>query len=553
MQEYSYDLGSYSRKITTGSAAAQRWFDRGLVWCYGFNHEEAGVCFRRAAETDPSCAMAQWGLAYAAGPNYNKTWDAFDEDEAAAAVAAAHQAASRAAELASGCTPAEAALIGAIAKRYPESAMRDGWEEWDQAYADAMRGVHGDNPDDPDIEALFAESLMILSPWELWDLETGEVADGAQTLEAQSVIENALDRIENQGEARHPGLLHLYIHLAEMSPHPEKALPACDQLRNLVPDAGHLQHMPTHIDVMCGDYSRVVSSNHDAIVADRRYLKREGALKFYTLYRCHNYHFKAYGAMFLGRRKDALEAAEELTATLPEEVLQVESPPMADWVEAFVPVTQHVQIRFGMWEDIVAAELPKNSGLFCVTAATMRYARAVAYASMDRVGEAEAEALAFEQAYASVPDTRFLFNNSCLDILAVARKMMLGEIAYRKGAFDSAFQLLREAVEMDDSLPYDEPWGWMQPVRHALGALLLEQGRTEEALAVYRADLGLDGQLPRQCQHPENVWSMSGYLECLEKLGQTDLIPATRQRFRIAAARADVPVRSSCFCRLSAA
>ncbi len=553
MQEYGYDLGSYSRKITTASAAAQLWFDRGLVWCYGFNHEEAEVCFRRAAEADPGCAMAQWGLAYAAGPNYNKTWDAFDEDEAAAAVARAHRAATRAVDLANGCTAAEAALIGAIAKRYPESAMGDGWDEWDRAYADSMRGVHRDNPDDPDIEALFAESLMILSPWALWDIETGEVGDGADTLEAQSVLENALSRIENQGEAQHPGLLHFYIHVAEMSPQPEKALPACDRLRDLVPDAGHLQHMPTHIDVMCGDYSRVVSSNHDAIVADRRYLEREGALKFYTLYRSHNYHFKAYGAMFLGLRKDALEAAEELTATLPEEVLKVESPPMADWVEAFVPVKQHVQIRFGMWQDIVAAELPENSGLFCVTAATMRYARAVAHASMGTVDKAEEEAQAFEQAYASIPDTRYLFNNSCQDILAVARKMMLGEIAYRKGEIDAALQLLREAVELDDSLPYDEPWGWMQPVRHALGALLLEQGRTGEALAVYRADLGLDGQLRRQCQHPENVWSLSGYLECLEKLGQTELIPPMWQRFQIAAARADVPVRSSCFCRLSAA
>ena len=256
--------------------------------------------------------------------------------------------------------------------------------------------------------------------------------------------------------------------------------------------------------------------------------------------------------MFLGLRKVALEAAEELTATLPEDVLRVESPPMADWVEAFVPIKQHVQIRFGMWEDIVATELPGNSELYCVTTATMRYARAVAHASMGMVDDAEEEALAFEQAYASVPDTRYLFNNSCRDILAVARKMMLGEIAYRKGEIGAAFQLLREAVALDDSLPYDEPWGWMQPVRHALGALLLEQGRTEEALGVYRADLGLDGQLRRQCQHPDNVWSLSGYLECLETLGQTELIPAMRQRFRIAAARADVPIRSSCFCRLSA-
>ncbi|MCY3878162.1 MAG: hypothetical protein OXF74_03165 [Rhodobacteraceae bacterium] len=551
--EYGFNLGSFSRKITTSSTEAQSWFDRGLAWCYGFNHEEAAACFERAAAADSACAMAYWGLAYATGPNYNKVWDAFDEREAAAAVATAHKAAVSAAGLTESCTEAEKRLITAIGKRFPEDRMHPAHGDWEQSYAVAMRGVYAHHPEDPDVAALFADALMMLSPWELWDVATGEVPEGAHTVEARAVLESALERIERRGQHDHPGLLHMYIHLMEMSQTPEAALTAADKLRNLIPDAGHLQHMPTHIDVLCGDYSRVVSSNHDAVVADRLFLEREGALKFYTLYRCHNNHFKVYGAMFLGCRKTALEAADELTSTLPEELLRVESPPMADWVEAFVPVRQHVLVRFGMWEELLAQELPGDSGLYCVTTTTMRYARSVAMAASGRVDAAEAEAEKFESAYATIPESRCLFNNSCRDILAVARKMMQGEIAYRKGDFEQAFALLSEAVKLDDDLPYDEPWGWMQPVRHALGALLLEQNRPQEALPVYEADLGLNNQLRRACQHPDNVWSLCGYLECLVRLDMQELIPVARQRFKLAAARADVPVKASCFCRLETA
>ena len=550
---YNFDLGAGTRPVTTNSEEAQRWFDRGLAWCYGFNHEEAVACFERAAKADPGCAMAQWGIAYASGPNYNKTWDAFDEAETAQAAPQAHHAAGRALELAGGCTPAETDLIRAMTRRYPKAELQPDWQEWDRAYAAAMRDVHRTHPDDADVEALFAESLMILTPWALWELSDGSVPDGAFTLEAKEVLESALGRIAANSEADHPGLLHLYIHLMEMSQHPEKALNACDRLRGLVPSAGHLQHMPTHIDVLCGDYARVVSDNQAAIDADLMFLEYGGAHNFYSLYRCHNFHFKIYGAMFLGRRQDALETADEMNATLTEDLLRIESPPMADWLEGFVPVRQHVLIRFGMWDEILRQEIPEDPGLFCVTAATMRYARAVALAATGRVDEAETEAARFEDAYSLVPDSRYLFNNSCRDILDVARKMMAGEILYRKGEFDAAFSRLREAVELDDGLPYDEPWGWMQPVRHALGALLLEQNRVEDAFSVYRSDLGYDSRLNRACQHPENVWSLSGYLECLEKLGRTDEIPPIRNRFQVIAARADVPVRSSCFCRLNSA
>ena len=391
---------------------------------------------------------------------------------------------------------------------------------------------------------------MNRTPWQLWDLKTGDPAQGADTLEAIEVLERALARVEQTGGAPHPGLLHMYVHLMEMSPHPERALRAGDQLRDLVPDAGHLRHMPTHIDVLCGFYRDVVSSNERAIVADRRFLEREGPLNFYSLYRCHDYHFKLYGAMFLGQYVPAIEAAEEMIATLPEELLQVEVPPMADWLEGFVPMKMHVLIRFGRWQDIIDEPLPENQELFCFTTAMTHYAKAVAHAATGDVATAEQERRLFSDAAVRVPATRYLFNNTCQDILAIAAEMLDGEVEYRKGNHDRAFAHLRRSVELDDNLPYDEPWGWMQPARHALGALLLEQGRLEDAEAVYRADLGLDGTLSRACQHPDNVWSLHGLHECLTRLGKATEAAMLRPRLDVAVARADVPIRSSCFCRL---
>ncbi len=548
--EYEFDLGTLERPITTSSPEAQAWFDRGLAWTYGFNHEEAIACFRKAAAADPSCAMAHWGISYATGPNYNKPWEAFDADEAAEAVAEAHRNARRAQELAPGCTSVEKDLIDALQQRYPSDVPVEDMCPWNDAYAAAMRSVNARHADDTDVGALFAEALMNRTPWALWDLETGEIPADADTAEARDVLEGAMRRVADSGENPHPGLLHMYIHLMEMSPFPEKALPACDQLRGLVPDAGHLQHMPTHIDVLCGDYMSVITSNEEAIEADRRFLESTGPINFYTLYRCHNYHFKVYGAMFLGHYEAAISTSEEMNSTLPEELLRTQSPPMADWLEGFVPIKQHVLVRFGRWTNIIGQDLPRDQELYCVTTATMRYARAVAHASLRQTSEAEREAEAFDAALAMVPDSRYLFNNSCRDILAVAREMMLGEIQYRLGDVDEGFAHLHAAVELDDSLPYDEPWGWMQPVRHALGALLLEQGRVEEAEAVYRADLGFDRTLRRACQHPDNVWSLSGYHECLERLGKRDLAAIVRQRLELARARADVPVKASCFCRL---
>ena len=542
---YPFDLGHYSRKISTRSKEAQAWFDRGLAWCYGYNHDEAVLCFQKAAKSNPKCLMAQWGIAYASGPNYNKQWKAFDVVDLKKSLKTARAATLKAQTLAAKATAVEQALARALLKRYPDANPDNVTPIWNDDYAAEMREVYRAHGDDPDVVALFAEAIMNRTPWALWDIATGKPAEGADTLEAIAVLEKAM---KQKGGMSHPGLLHMYIHLMEMSPHPERALKACDALRNLVPDAGHLQHMPTHIDVLCGLYSAVVEWNGIAIAADRKYLKARGASNFYSLYRCHNIHFRVYGAMFAGQYAVAIAAAEDLEATLPERLLRIESPPMADWLEAFVPIKQHVYIRFGKWREIKAQGLPKDQSLFCVTTAMIHYAKAVAHSATGEVAKAEAEADLFREATARVPPTRYLFNNAAIDILAVAAEMMAGETAYRKGEFDQAFAHLRKSVELEDNLSYDEPWGWMQPARHALGALLLEQGRTVEATAVYRADLGLDHALRRPCQHPDSVWSLIGYHECLTKLGRAEEEALIRQRFDIAAARADVPIVASCFC-----
>ncbi|HUE46054.1 MAG TPA: hypothetical protein VMO81_07385 [Aestuariivirgaceae bacterium] len=539
-----YNLGTHSRPVSTSSVGAQTWFDRGLVWLYGYNHVAAIDCFERAIEADPACAMAHWGVAQSVGPNYNKPWETFEPAEKEKSLAKG-RAAIAAAMSANGASAAERALIEAVGHRYPETTVED-IAPWNDAFAEAMRGVYRAFPGDLDIAALFAEAMMNRTPWKLWDLPTGQPADGADTIEAMEVLERALGQ---DGAWEHPGLLHFYIHLMEMSPHPERALRHGDRLSTLVPDAGHLLHMGTHIDVLCGDYHSVMDRNMRAIEADRRWLEREGPDNFYSVYRCHNYHFRIYGAMFLGQPTAALETADELASKLPEHVLR----PMADWFEAFVPMKQHVFIRFGMWTEILAQPLPADAGLYAMTTALMRYARTVALANLGDLAAAEAERDAFLAAQAAVPESRMLFNNTCEDILKIAEQMMLGEMEYHKGNVEAAFEHLRRAVHFDDTLPYDEPWGWMQPARHALGALLLEQGRLDEAEAVYRADLGLDATLARACQHPQNVWSLHGLHECLTRRGEEVEAHHVKLQLDRAAARAEVPIRASCYCRRKAA
>lgn len=553
MADDYYDLGEFTRPVMTSSVDAQAWFDRGLIWRYAFNHEAALQCFQEALSHDAQCAMALWGVAYAHGPFYNRPWADFTPAERAVAVSLAHEAIMAASASNHGSAPVERALIEAMARRYPEDTAYDlvQLQSWEDDYAAAMRTVHAEFPDDLDISALFAEAMMNRTPWQLWNLSSGEPAEGADTAEVVEVLEHAM--AADVGESPHPAVRHLYIHALEMSPHPERALRAADELGVSSPDAGHFSHMPSHIYVQCGLYHEALAANDQAIRADRKYEEREGVDNFYTLSRCHDHHFKAYAAMFLGQYQPALEAGIAIQRTIPTALLR-ERAPMAEWLEAFVPMKAHVQVRFGRWRELVDEPLPDEPDVYPVTTATLHYAKGVAHAVLGHLGEADDALRDFAEAFAKVPPTRMFFTNRCVDILAIADEMLRGEVAYRKGDVDSAFTHLRTAVEHNENLPYDEPWAWMQPPRHALGALLLEQGNLDEAMDVYSADLGLDTAAARTHRrataHPDNVWGLLGYVECLHRLGRHADAAAAQPRLDVALARADPEIHASCFCRL---
>ncbi|MEM7335303.1 MAG: tetratricopeptide repeat protein [Chloroflexota bacterium] len=548
-----FNLGPYSRSITTHSPEAEVWFNRGLNWCYGFHFIEALRCFKKVLKHDPECAMGYWGLAYALGPYYNMPWTDYAEDQLPQALADTFEYSRKAQKLAEGGTAVEQALTTALIARFPVSELggEPDFAEWDTAYANAMREVYAQFPEDDDVCALTAEALMCRTPWQLWNLEARTPADGADTAEALDIIEKAFARIEAHGEVQHPGLLHFFIHIREMSHEPEKALKACDTLLTLVPDCGHLVHMPSHVYILCGLYEKSLNANRQATVADYKYLAHDDRLSVNTIYRLHNLHFQIYSALFMGDYDAALRAADEIVENIPEGALQVEHEYLVNYLEGYSGMKVHVYIRFGKWQEIIDEPMPEDQELYCVTTAMWHYGKGVAFAATGDIENAEKQQALFKTAVTRVPEERIVFNNSCLEVLKVAEAMLAGELEYRKANYDDAFSHLRRTVSLYDGLSYTEPWPWMQPPRHALGALLLEQGHVEEATAVYRADLGLDDTLVRPSQHPNNVWSLHGYAECLETLGNNEAAKEIKAQLELAQATANVEITSSCFCRNS--
>jgi len=516
------ELGRYHRAITTDSPDAQRWFDQGLVLCFAFDHEVARDSFAKAAEADPDCAMAYWGRAYAFGPHINNP--AMDEDSSRYAVEEIEKAKARVEH----ASALERDLIDALSKRYAWPAPADR-HELDLAYAQAMREVARKYPQDDDVATLFAESLMDLRPWDLWG-QDGEPRP--ETPEVIAALEGVLARTPD-----HPGAAHFFIHTLEASSEPQRAVPAANTLRTRIPGSSHLVHMPAHIDIRVGNYLGAIESNRAATRADRVRVERAGAGGFYAIYRAHNYHFLMWAAMFDGQRAVALQAARDVVDQIPMEVVRQ----MPEFLAGSLASPHHAMVRFGMWDEILREPQPAED-LFG-TLATWRYARTLAFGALGRVDEAVAEQAQFEAACERVPESYTVGNNSYRTVLAVAREMVAGEVEYRRGDFDVAFDHLRNAVKQDDALRYDEPWGWVQPARHALGALLLEQGRLEEAEQVYRTDL---------VRHPLNGWAIHGLAECMRRTGREAKARELDTAFRRAWARSDIELNASCFCRRGA-
>lgn len=508
----------YTRKVTTSSAEAQHWFDQGIQLLYGFNHDEAIRSFEKAAEIDPKCAMAWWGAAYARGIHINNPQMGEEQSRLA------YESAQKAAAAVDDETPVEQALIRAVGQRYAWPAPEDR-KPLDENYATAMEAVWHAFPDDPDVGALFAESLMNLQPWDLW---TAKAEPKGRALEIVAVLEHTLAK-----SPMHPGANHFYIHAVEASPWPQRAVPAAERLASLVPGSGHLVHMPSHIFIRVGRYADAEDANTRAIRADEAYFAKAPPPEFYSVYFMHNMHFLAYAAMMEGRRETALAAARKIEATVPPDFLKN----FVTLADGFMPTTLHVMLRFGMWDEILQAKEPEEWRL--VSRAERHFARSVALAALGKTAEARQELALFDGVVAQLTEEWKVGNNLATSVMAVARKMAEGEIAYREKRSDEAFALLREAVTLEEGLSYDEPPGWMQPVRHALGALLLADGRVADAEEVYREDL---------IRHPNNAWSLLGLQQALQKQGRVAEATALEADVQAAWARADVKPVASCYC-----
>ncbi len=548
----SFDLGSHVFAVSTESDIAQRLFDQGLNWCFGFNQEEGLACFQRALEFDSDCAMLHWGAAYAAGPFYNMPWCDFSEPEAVDCTAFCRSHIDQALALSGSATPPEKALISALAGRVqkPHTVSQSEYDSWDDAYAEAMRKAYSDFPENQDVMALFIEAMMTRTPWRLWDVKTGLPTVGADTLEAIAVCEKAIALADESGEQQHPAILHLHIHLLEMSPTPERAMNSADRLGGLCPDAGHINHMPGHIYVLCGEYEKARIASEEAIRVNRKYLAYAGPYNYYTTARCHDLHLMMYTCMLLGQFEPAMAAAQEICDNLPPDVINLKDKPfIASTMEGYYAMKMHVLVRFGKWREIIDAPMPQDPKLYCVSTCMHHYAKGIAYAAMKEFTKAEYHKRQFYESLERVHPGRKFFNNPAIETLGVGEKMLLGELEYHKGNHEIAYAHLRESVQRCDDLHYSEPWPWMHPPRHALGALLMEQGHYKEAEEVYRADLGLTDAVQRCAQHKNNVWSLHGLVECLKHRGETKERTDLQALLTTALARTDIAVTSSCCCR----
>ena len=514
-------LGSHGRAVTTKVPEAQRYFDQGLVFFYAFNHDEAIRSFQAATRLDPACAMAWWGIATAAGPHINNPF--VSEPRAKLAWEAVQEARRHAAAAA----PVEQALIAAVERRYAAPPVADR-APLDRAYADAMREVWRQFPADADVGALFAEAMMNLRPWDLWTQDTRAPQPG--TPEIVATLERVLEL-----DPRHPFGLHLHIHAVEASPDPGQARASSDRLRGLLPGVGHLEHMPSHIDVQLGRWAEAVESNERAIAADLAYRAAGGVPRgFIWLYNAHNRHMLAFAAMMSGRSALALQHINAMVAEWPADFIR----DYASVVDFFYAGPMEVMVRFGRWDELLARPLPPEN--LPISRALAHAARGIAHAARGDTAAARAEQVLFTAAHGRLAPDAYYSNNAGRDVLSVAAAMLDGEILFREGKTDAGLARLREAVAAEAKLRYDEPPSWIIPVRHALGAALLQVGRVQEAEQVYRDDLA---------RWPENGWSLFGLGRALRLQDRAVEADAVERRFRAVWRHADIELKSSCLCQ----
>jgi tetratricopeptide (TPR) repeat protein len=494
-------LGPVHHPVTTASPLAQKYFDQGLAFTYGFNHDEAERSFEQAAQIDPKMAMAYWGIALVLGPNYNLPGDPTRAKKA-------YDAVGRGRALEPGASPEERALIEAVAQRY--GANGEGSTARDQAYASAMRTVAHKYPNDLDVQTLFAESLMDLHPWRLWSIDG---KPGPDTIEIVTTLETVLKKDPNN-----IGANHYYIHAVEASPDPARAMASADRLGALAPGAGHLVHMPSHIYIRTGRFHDAAEVNASAIKADQAFFakSKEGGV-YPLMYYTHNIHFLCYSQMIEGRQRDALVSARLLETNVPLDA--VRAMPMAEFL---VPMPYLVETRFALWDAILKEPEPPRDLPFA--SAMWHYARALAFSAKGDRAQAASEQKQLEGITAAIsPDRPLGTSNRTKDVAQVAVVELAGDLAAARGDHKGAASKLTDAVRMQDALVYEEPPIWYFPVRESLGAQLLAMGRTQEAEAVYREDLRIN---------PGNPRSLYGLAQCLSVEGKTAEAAKTREQFR---------------------
>lgn len=505
------NLGDHHRTISTYLPEAQRYFDQGLRLMFAFNLEEAERSFRAAVAIDPTCAICHWGVALALGPHIN--FPATPERTVAANATAA-----AARERRAGATAVERALIDALSKRYsdPAPTTPEGQSALDTAYAEAMRAVAKALPNDADVAYLAAEALLDLHPWDLYETNG---SPKAWTPEIVALLEGALAQAPD-----HPGLCHLYIHAVEASLRPDRAVGAAERLRASMPGAGHLVHMPSHIFQRVGRYADSALANERAVAADGGYLPQAGNFMIYPMYAAHNHQFLWFAAQMEGRSAAAYAAARDTAARLPLEMLRA-MPGYDGWLA--YPVW--TLVRFGRWQGVLAEPLPPTE--FAYASAVAHVARAIAQARLGNLEEAAKESAEAERNYASLPAEAMQGFNPVSALSGIARGLADAEYARARGDWDVAIAKLTPAVAVEDGLRYDEPTDWYFPVRHVLGPMLLEAGRTTDAEALFRADLG---------RNPENGWALTGLAAALRRQGKENEAAAVDRRLAFAWSRADL-------------
>jgi tetratricopeptide (TPR) repeat protein len=502
-------LGELHHKISTANPEAQRFFDQGLRLIYGFNHEEARLAFERAAELDPQCAMAQWGIALAVGPNYNDPAPDLNR------LKLAWEAVQKGLSLASSAPPEERAYLEALAQRYTNDPQPD-LQKLGLAYKNAMGEVTKKYPGDLDAATLYAESAMNLRPWQLWTAD-GKPAEGTEEIVA--TLESVLKRDPN-----HIGANHYYIHAVEASNQPDRALPSAKRLDTLAPGAGHLVHMPAHIYMRTGDYRAATVSNEKAANVDREYIKKYNASGMYpVMYFNHNVHFLAVAASMEGRFAESIKSAAEVSSNVRP---MVKDMPMAEFL---LPTEMLILVRFRRWNDVM--KLPEPDAAAATTRALWHFARGMALAATGKVAEAQNERQALADGATKIPPETLLNFNKSQDLLGVALHQLEGRIALARVSYPAAIEHFRKAAEIEDALIYDEPPAWYIPSREALGRALIAAGNYSESEKVFREEL---------VRHPRSGRALFGLWQSLKDQGKKPAAKQAESEFRAAWKNADV-------------